>query len=103
MKKMIKYVATILAAAVIGGFVLAPVALATHGTAPVSASTAANQAPAPAPFQTGVDPLVPSVAGANPTSPITLGWTGPFDSERIPAGPATRPLNAARTHAQPLP
>jgi hypothetical protein len=74
MKTMIKYVAPLLAAATIGGSIaMAPVALAAHGTATVSPSTATNQAPAPAPFQTGVDPLVPAGGGADPYVPYYPG------------------------------
>jgi hypothetical protein len=79
MKAMIKYVAPILAAATIGGSIdLAPVALAAHGTAPAAPSTATKQAPAPAPFQTGVDPLVPSGTGADPYVPYYPGTDRPF-------------------------
>jgi hypothetical protein len=73
-KTMNKYVAQIVAAAAIGGLIaLAPVALNTHGTAPVFPSTAPNKAPAPWSFGTGGDPFVPAVGDADPYVPFSPG------------------------------
>jgi hypothetical protein len=77
MKTMIKYAAPLLAAAAIGGTVgLAPVALAAHGNAPAVPSPTTHQAPAP--FQTGVDPLVPAGGGADPYVPYYPGMSRAF-------------------------
>jgi hypothetical protein len=78
MKKTVKYVAPWAAAAAIGAAIgLAPVAAADPGFAPVpqamsAAHPTASSTPAPAPFGTGEDPMVPN--GANPHIPFRLGY-----------------------------
>jgi hypothetical protein len=82
MRAAIKYVASWLAAAVIGGAVaLSPVASADPGRTPASPKnfdhgSTASSGPAQAPFQTGEDPLVPT--GVDPYVPAYPGMGRPF-------------------------
>jgi hypothetical protein len=79
MKTTIKYIAPWLAAAAIGGAIgLAPIASAAPSSTPVSqakvvSNSAPSPRPAPTPFQSGTDPLVPGNVGADPYVPYTLG------------------------------
>jgi hypothetical protein len=60
------------AAAIAGAISLAPVAIADPGTKPAPHSNGgATTAPAPAPYETGPDPLVPT--GADPYVPYFPG------------------------------
>jgi hypothetical protein len=82
MKKTVKYVAPWLAAAAIGAAVcLAPVAGADPSFAPVpqARSAARSSTPAPAPFGTGEDPMVPN--GPDPYIPFRLGYYNPNHDE----------------------
>jgi hypothetical protein len=84
MRAAIKYVASWLAAAAIGGAVaLSPVASADPGHTPASPNnfdhgSTGSSGPAQAPFQTGEDPLVPNTPGANPYVPYYPGMDRPF-------------------------
>jgi hypothetical protein len=82
MRAAIKYVASWLAAAAIGGAVaLSPVASADPGHTPASPNnfdhgSTGSSGPAQAPFQTGEDPLVPT--GVDPYVPAYPGMGRPF-------------------------
>jgi hypothetical protein len=85
MKATIRYIAPWLAAAAIGGAIgLAPIAGAAPATTPsshdkvVTDTAAPSTAPAPTPFETGTDPLVPSNVGAEPLVPYVPGTGRPF-------------------------
>jgi hypothetical protein len=70
MKTTIINVAPLLIAAAIGGaIVLAPVAGAVTQPVPSAPGPAAPTAPPPASYQTGVDPLIPGGGGADPYAP----------------------------------
>jgi|KBSSwiStaDraftv2_1062776.scaffolds.fasta_scaffold550253_2 hypothetical protein len=73
-----KYVAPVLAAAAIAGTIgLAPVAIADPGAGPAPhQNVGATTAPAPAPFETGPDPLVPT--GGDPYVPDFPGTDRAF-------------------------
>jgi hypothetical protein len=92
MKTTIKYVAPWLAAAAIGGAIgLAPIASAAPGSTPVSqakvvSNSAPSPRPAPTPFESGTDPLVPGNVGANPHVPFVLGAPISPDGEQNPSG-----------------
>jgi len=84
MRAMIKYIAPWLAGVgAVGTLGLAPIA----GAAPVSSSVSNTQAgapgarlpqPAPTPFESGTDPLVPADVGADPAVPFVPGVGRPF-------------------------
>jgi hypothetical protein len=71
MKTIKKYVTTLVVAAATGcSILLAPIAAATPAPAPGSHSSSATTKAQP-PYDTGVDPLVPSDTGALPYVPST--------------------------------
>ena len=84
MKATIKHIGPWLAgAAVIGALGLAPVASAAAGSSPdsktqVAAPRATSPQPAPTPFETGPDPLVPTDVGADPAVAYFRGMDRPF-------------------------
>jgi hypothetical protein len=85
MQAAIKYLSPWLAAAAIGAAVgLAPAASATTGSTPVPQSqvvahSAPSPRPAPKPYETGPDPLVPY--GTDPYVPFRLGYYNPNHDE----------------------
>ena len=77
MKKTIKYVAPLLAAAAVSSAIgLAPVAIADQGIPRIKAAANPTPSPNPAPpsFETGTDPLVPTNTGADPYVILPPGY-----------------------------
>jgi hypothetical protein len=79
MKTPIRYVAPLFAAAAISGTIaLAPAAAAAPSTNRAPSSSNHVVPPAPATYELGVDPLVPTDTGADPFVFIPPGYGLPF-------------------------